>query len=153
LVPLDLVDRGAGQSGASLNRSQEAASRHAVANLGIHFQRDTDSITGGAPYQIVDACFPGWLSGYPAHVRVAAMVYSNYGVWAFPEPKGLAEMLHGAWKMMLAVLAPSLTDLDAEAATLETGTLCRALTGSRPVPLAHAGSWVERPIRGSPADG
>jgi hypothetical protein len=108
-----------------------SAWRHAVANRGIHFQRDMDAIAGGAPYQIVDACFPGWLSDYPARVRVAAMVsmgYSNYGVWAFPEPKDLAEMLHGAWNMMLAVLAPSLTDLDAEAATLETGTLCRALT-------------------------
>ena len=108
-----------------------AAWRHAVGNHGICFQRDMDAIAGRAPYEIVDACFTGWLSEYPARVRVGAMVamgYSNYGVWAFPEPKGLAEMLHGAWNMMLAVLAPSLTDIDAEAATFETGTLCRGLT-------------------------
>jgi hypothetical protein len=108
-----------------------SAWRHAVANHGICFQRDMDEIAGGAPYRIVDPCFSGWLSDYPVRLRVAAMVcmgYSNYGVWAFPEPKDLAEMLHGAWNMMLAVLAPSFTDLDAEAATLETGTLCRGLT-------------------------
>jgi len=108
-----------------------AAWRHAVGNHGICFQRDMDAVASSAPYEIVDACFTGWLSDYPPQTRVGAMVamgYSNYGVWAFPEPKGLTEMLCGAWNMMLAVLAPSFTDIDAEAATLETGTLCRALT-------------------------
>ncbi|MGW0998671.1 hypothetical protein [Streptomyces sp. NPDC002520] len=107
-----------------------SAWRHTVGNHGICFQREMDSIAGSAPYQIVDACFPGWLSEYPARVRLAAMVsmgYSNYGVWAFPDPKDLREMLYGAWNMMLSVLAASLTDLDAEAAIFETGTLCRGL--------------------------
>jgi hypothetical protein len=75
-----------------------AAWRHAVANHGICFQRDMDAIAGGAPYRIVDVCFPGWLSDYPERVRVAAMVcmgYANYGVWAFPEPQDVGELLHG----------------------------------------------------------
>ncbi|MEV7285573.1 hypothetical protein AB0O01_13570 [Streptomyces sp. NPDC093252] len=110
-----------------------AAWRHSVANHGIRFQRDMDAIAGQAPYRIADTPFTGWLSGYPPGLRVAAMVamgYSNYGVWAFPAPRSLPEMLYGAWNMMLAVLVPSFTDIDAEAAAYETGTLCRALTAS-----------------------